>query len=115
MLEAVIALAVLSLLALLALEPAAAAVDRMAVHAAFQDLETGLVRLRAEAFAAEAPVEVTAERAGLPAGWSLRTAAPLVIGADGACPAGELELWRDGRLRARLVPSGAPCRYLRAV
>lgn len=114
MLEAVIALAILALLAGLTLPYVAGAVDRMATRTAFQELDAGLMRLRGEAFAADAMVAFTAEQAGLSPDWSLRSSAPLVVSADGTCPTATLELWRGGRLRARLVPSASPCRYLRA-
>lgn len=113
MLEAVIALAVMSMAAGWVFVQAAAALDRIATHAAFQTFQTGLLRLRAEAFAREEPLEGTAERLGLPEGWSLRLQAGLTATAEGGCRGGLVELVRADLVRARLVPAGAPCRYLR--
>ena len=113
MLEVVIALAVLSLTALLVTARASVALDQMSTHAAFQDFQTGLLRLRGEAAASRAAMEATPERLPLPAGWSFRSAAPLSADETGVCTGGEVELVRGGRVRARLTPAGA-CRYLRA-
>lgn len=115
MLETVLALAVLSLAAALVTTRASLAVDQIAVHAAFQDFQTGLLTLRARAFARDQDLRATPELLPLPQGWSFRSEAPLTAEAAGVCTGGEVDLLRGDRVRARLVPSpGGGCRYLRA-
>ena len=114
MLETVMALAVLSLAAGLVTTRASVMLDQIAVHAAFQQFQTGLLSLRGRAFGRGEDLEATAAALPPPSGWSFRAEAPLVAHADGSCEGGAVELVRGGRVRARLVPSGAPCRYLRA-
>lgn len=114
MLEVVIALAVLSLGAALVTTRASAALDQIATHAAFQDFQTALIRLRADAFAADAPLELTAERVALRPGWSFRAAAPIVADGTGSCSGEAVELVRGDKVRARLIAADRSCRYLRA-
>ena len=114
MLEAVIALAILSLAAALVSARASVALDQIATHTAVQDFQSGLLALRAEAYAAQQARDAGAADLALGEGWSFRSPAPIHLSADGGCRGGEVELWRAGRLRARLAPAAAPCRYVRA-
>jgi type II secretory pathway pseudopilin PulG len=114
MLETVIALALLAFTAALVTTRASVALDQIATHAAFQDLQTFLLRTRADAFARETPRVLAAADLPLPRGWEARMAEPLAIGADGVCRGGGIELVRSGRVRARLAPAGGACRYARA-
>ena len=114
MLETVIALAVLAFGAALVVGRAGQAIEQIEVHTAFQDLQTAVGRLRQEAFATETPQPLTLERAGLPVGWSLRSAAPVTISASGDCAPASLDLLKGETVRARLVSEGRGCRFLRA-
>ncbi len=114
MLETVIALAVLSLTAAIVSTRASVMLDQIAVHAAFQEFQTGLLTLRGRAFASGADTTATPAALPLPIGWSFRSDTPLVARADGLCDGGAVDLLRGGRVRARLTPAGDACRYLRA-
>ena len=114
MLETVMALAVLSLAAALVTTRASVMLDQIAVHAAFQQFQTGLLSRRGRAFGRGEDLAATPVALPPPSGWSYRAEEPRGAHADGSCEGGPVELVRDGRVRARLVPSGAPCRYLRA-
>ena len=114
MLEAVIALAVMSLAAALVTPRASLMLDQIAVHAAFEEFETGLLALRARAFGRDEDLPATSASLPPPPGWSFRTEEPLVAHADGRCTGGAVELMRGGRTRAVLQPADDGCRYLRA-
>lgn len=107
------ALAVLSMAAALVTTRASLALDQIAVHTAFEDFQTGLLSLRARAFARDEDVAATAQTLPLPRGWSFRTDTALTAQAGGGCAGGPVELVRDGKVRARLAPA-SDCRYLRA-
>ena len=114
MLEAVIALAVLSLTAAIVSPRASVMLAQIAVHAAFQEFQTGLLSLRGRAFARATDMTAAPDLLPLPDGWSFRAETPLVARADGVCAGTAVELVRGGRVRARLTPAGDGCRYLRA-
>lgn len=113
MLEAVIALAVLSLLTAIVATRTSVAVEQIATHAAFQDFQTALVNLRGRAFAQRTALQADAQSAPLPAGWTFRSAGPLTVDEAGICTGGAVELVHAGRVRATLEPAGGECRYLR--
>ena len=114
MLEMVIALAILSMTAALVVTRASVMLDQIAVHTAFQQFQTGLLSLRDRAFGRSEDLTAAAADLPVPEGWSLHSEAPLTARADGRCTGGPVELMRAGRVRARLVPAGDGCRYLRA-
>ena len=114
MMETVIALAVLAFGAALVVGRAGQAVEQMEAHTAFQGFQTAIGQLRQQAFAAERPLELDREHAGLPDGWDLRTASPVIVAASGDCGAATLELLKQDKVRATLVSDGRGCRFLRA-
>ena len=114
LLETLIALAVLALVAALATTRVSVALEQMATHVAFQDLQTQATALRLRAFREAEPQTLDLSTAlVLRPGWSARSQAPLAVEADGACASSPVELLHGDVVRARLAPADGACRFAR--
>jgi prepilin-type N-terminal cleavage/methylation domain-containing protein len=123
-LEVLVVLAIMALAVALVMPRGALMIDRMTAHAVFFDFQRGVLDLRREAYAAQAPIVLydTAEAAGrdprgrvlpLRAQWTYRLAQPVRISEGGACRDGAVEILKAGRPIMRLAPDLGDCRFIR--
>jgi prepilin-type N-terminal cleavage/methylation domain-containing protein len=123
-LEVLVVLAIMALAVALVMPRGALMIDRMTAHAVFFDFQRGLLDLRRQAYADQAPIVLYDDPAAaardprgrvltLRAQWTYRLAQPVRISEGGACRDDAVQILKAGRLVMRLAPDAGDCRFIR--